>query len=190
MFNSRWKLAFTLIIVAGLSYWLLDMLIIDDKEALAKLAHHPDYYMENFNTLKMNKEGTPKNHLSASYMAHYPDDNTTELDYPELKIFRENKLPINVRADKGWVTSSNEVILLTGNVHLYQLNDSGEMSLELMTKDARILIDKKYAETNKPTTLISKNSTTNSTGMRIYLEEQRMEFLSDVQTTIETNTKN
>ena len=72
------------------------MLIIDDKEALAKLAHHPDYYMENFNTLKMNKEGTPKNHLSASYMAHYPDENTTELDYPELKIFRENKLPINV----------------------------------------------------------------------------------------------
>tara|TARA_B100001250_G_scaffold182322_1_gene156880 strand:+ start:764 stop:1336 length:573 start_codon:yes stop_codon:yes gene_type:complete len=190
MFNSRWKLAFTLIIVAGLSYWLLDMLIIDDKEALAKLAHHPDYYMENFNTLKMNKEGTPKNHLSASYMAHYPDDNTTELDYPELKIFRENKLPINVRADKGWVTSSNEVILLTGNVHLYQLNDSGEMSLELMTKDARILIDKKYAETNKPATLISKNSTTNSTGMRIYLEEQRMEFLNNVQTTIETNTKN
>ena len=59
-----------------------------------------------------------------------------------------------------------------------------------MTKDARILIDKKYAETNKPATLISKNSTTNSTGMRIYLEEQRMEFLNDVQTTIETNTKN
>ena len=59
MFNSRWKLAFTLIIVAGLSYWLLDILIINDQEALAKLAHHPDYYMENFNTLKMNKEGTP-----------------------------------------------------------------------------------------------------------------------------------
>ena len=36
MFNSRWKLAFTLIIVAGLSYWLLDMLIIDDKEAFER----------------------------------------------------------------------------------------------------------------------------------------------------------
>ena len=190
MFNSRWKLAFILIIVAGLSYWLLDMLIVDDREALAKLAHYPDYYMENFSTLKMNKDGTPKNHLSASYMAHYPDDNTTELDYPELKIFRQDKLPINVSADKGWVTSSNEIVLLMGNVHLYQINDSGEMSLELMANDARVLIDKEYAETDKPATLINKNSTTNSTGMRIYLQEQRMEFLDNVQTTIERNTKN
>ena len=190
MFNSRWKLAFTLIMVAGLSYWLLDTLIIDDKEALAKIAHYPDYYMENFNTLKMNENGAPKNHLSASYMAHYPDDNTTELDYPKLKIFRENKLPINVSADKGWVTSSNEVILLIGNVYLYQTNSSGEMNLELMTKDARVLIDKKYAETDKPATLINKNSITNSIGMRIYLQDQRMEFLNNVQTTIEKNTKN
>ena len=190
MFNSRWKLALILIMVAGLSYWLLDKLIIDDKEALAKLANYPDYYMENFNTLKMNKDGTPKNLLSASYMAHYPDDNTTELDYPKLKIFKENGSPINVTADKGWVTSSNEVILLVGNVHLYQTNDYGEMALELMTKDARVLVDKEYAETDKPATLINKNSTTNSIGMRIYLQEQRMEFLNNVQTTIEKNAKN
>ena len=55
MFNSRWKLAFILIIIAGLSYWLLDTLIMDDDEVLAKLAHHPDYYMENFTTLKKTK---------------------------------------------------------------------------------------------------------------------------------------
>ena len=190
MFNSRWKVAFSLIIIAGITYWLLDMLIIDDKEELAKLAHHPDYYMENFNTLKMNEDGAPKNHLTASYMAHYPDNNTTELDYPKLKIFKENDEPINVSADKGWVTSGNEIILLIGNVYLHQVNSSGEMHLELMAKDARILIDQKYAETDKPATLITKNSVTNSKGMRIYLQEQRMEFLNNVRTTIEKNAKN
>ena len=122
-------------------------------------------------------------------MAHYPDDNTTELDYPVLKIFRENKLPINVSADKGWVTSSNEVILLIGNVRLYQVDNFGEISFELITKDARVLVDKKYAETDKHATLISKNSVTNSEGIRIYLQEQRMEFLNNVQTTIEKNHK-
>ena len=64
------------------------------------------------------------------------------------------------------------------------------MDLELITIYARILIDKEYAETDKSATLISKNSVTNSTGMRIHLEEQRMEFLNNVQTTIETNAKN
>jgi len=59
-----------------------------------------------------------------------------------------------------------------------------------MAKDARILIDEKYAETDKAATLISENSVTNSRGMRIHLQEQRMEFLNNVQTTIEKNTKN
>ena len=190
MFNSRWKLAFTLIIIAGLSYWLHDTLIMDDDEVLAKLAHHPDYYMKNFTTLKMKQDGTPKNHLTASYMAHYPDDNTTELDYPKLRIFRADKLPINVSADKGWVTSSNEVILLKGNVHLYQIEETGEMSLELITDDARVLIDKKYAETDKPATVISKKSTTNSTGIRINMQEHKMEFLNKVHTTIESSHEN
>ena len=190
MFNIRWKITLILIVVAGLSYWLLGKLIGGDDQTLTKLAHYPDYYMENFNTLKMNVNGAPKNHLSASYMAHYPDDNTTELDYPVLEIFRENKLPINVSADKGWVTSSNEVILLIGNVRLYQVDNFGEISFELITKDARVLVDKEYAETDKHATLISKNSITNSEGIRIYLQEQRMEFLNNVQTTIEKNQKN
>ena len=66
MFNSRWKLAFILIIIAGLSYWLLDTLIMDDDDVIAKLAHHPDYYMDNFTKLKMKQDGNPKNHLTAS----------------------------------------------------------------------------------------------------------------------------
>ena len=37
---------------------------------------------------------------------------------------------------------------------------------------------------------VIENSVTNSRGMRIHLQEQRMEFLNNVQTTIEKNTKN
>ena len=190
MINTRWKLVVLLIVITVFSYWLLEKLIGDDKEILAKLAHYPDYYMENFTTLEMNDDGTPKNQLTASYMAHYPDDNTTELDYPKLKIFQTNKSPMNVSADKGWVTSSNEVILLRGNVHVYKVDETGEMSLELITDDARVLVDKKYAETDKPTTVITKKSTTNSMGIRIDMQTHKMKFLKKVQTTIEPSHAN
>ncbi len=186
MFTGRWKLALILAIVAGLSYWALDKLSEDDVTKLSKLAHYPDYYMENFTTLTMNQDGTPKNRLNAAYMAHYPDDNTTELHEPELEIFRQNKPPIIVKSDKGWVTSGNDVILLSGNVYLHQNDEDGTLKLELITEDARVLVDQKYAETEKAATLISKKSTTTSIGMRAYLQEQRMEFLSNVQTTIES----
>jgi lipopolysaccharide export system protein LptC len=185
MFNGRWKLALLLVLVAGCSYWILDKLTEDGATKLSKLAHYPDFYMENFTTLTMNQDGTPKNRLNAVYMAHYPDDNTSELHEPELEIFRKDKPPIIVKSDKGWVTSNNDVILLSGNVYLHQNDRDGNLKLELITEDARILVDQKYAETDKAATLISKKSTTTSIGMRAYMQEQRMEFLNNVQTTIE-----
>ncbi len=187
MFTGRWQLALILVIIAGFTYWALDKLTEDDITKLSKLAHYPDYYMEDFTTLTMNQDGTPKNRLNATYMAHYPDDNTSELHEPKLEIFRQEKQPINVKSDRGWITSNNDVILLSGNVYLHQNDDNGELKLELITEDARVLVDQKYAETDKAATLISKKSTTTSIGMRVFLQEQRMEFLSNVQTTIESS---
>ena len=185
MFTGRWKLALLLAIIASVSYWVLDKLNEDDVTQLSKLAHYPDYYMENFTTLTMNQDGTPKNRLNATYLAHYPDDNTSELHEPQLEMFRQDKPPIIVKSDKGWVTSNNDVILLSGNVYLHQNDANGNPKLELITEDARILVGEKYAETDKATTLISKKSVTTAIGMRAYLQEQRMEFLNNVRTTIE-----
>ena len=185
MFSDRWKLISVLILVAAFSYWALEKLTEDSAAKLNKLAHYPDYYMENFTTLTMNQDGTPKNRLNAVYMAHYPDDNTSELHKPELEIFRIDRPPIMVTADNGWVTSNNDVILLSGNVYLHQNDEFGNLKVELIAEDARVLVDQKYAETDKAATLITKRSVTNSIGMRAYLQEQRMEFLSNVQTTVE-----
>jgi len=185
MFIGKWKLVLILIIAAGFSYWALEKLGGNDITKLSKLAHYPDYYMENFSTLTMDQDGKPKNRLNGLYMAHYPDDNTTELHKPEYEIFRQDQPPIIINAEKGWLTSNNEVLLLTGNVYLHQNDAFGELKLEVITEDARILIDQNYAETDKTVTLISKRSVINSVGMRAYLQEDRMEFLSNVQTTIE-----
>jgi lipopolysaccharide export system protein LptC len=116
---GRRKLAVILVISAGVSYWILQALTEDEEISIRELAHYPDYYMHDFTTLTMDIEGKPKNRLTAEYMAHYPDDNTSELNQPRMEIFQESKPPIYVRSDKGWVTSDNEVILLSGNVYLY-----------------------------------------------------------------------
>lgn len=185
MFSERWKLISILLVIAGFSYWALDTLTEGDATKLNELAHYPDYYLENFTTLTMNEDGTPKNRLRAVYMSHYQDDNTSELHKPELEIFRVDRPSIMITADNGWVTSNNDVILLSGNVYLHQDDELGNLKVELIAEDARVLVDKKYAETDKAATFITKRTVTNSIGMRIYFQEQRMEFLSNVQTTVE-----
>ncbi|MEM7026792.1 MAG: LPS export ABC transporter periplasmic protein LptC [Pseudomonadota bacterium] len=185
MLLNRRKLAVLLLIGVGISFWLLKLLTDEDKIDLMEFAHFPDYYMHDFSTLTMTEEGKPKNLLEAEYMAHYPDDNTTELTQPRMKFFRLDEPPMHVRADKGWVTSDNEVILLTGNVYLYQNDAQGNRDFELIADDARVLVDEDYAETDNAATVIKNRTVINAIGMRAYMAEQRMEFLSNVQTTIE-----
>jgi lipopolysaccharide export system protein LptC len=183
--SGRWKIALLLIPLAIISTWLLIRLSGDEHRQPVSLVHDPDYYMEDFSTLTLNQDGTPKNKLFAGYMAHYQDDDTTELLEPKLEIYRKNKPPILVTADKGWVTSDNEVILLSGNVYLRQDDITGTLELEIITSDARILLQQEYAETNKPVTINGKRTTVNAVGMRAYLKEERIELINNVRGKIE-----
>jgi lipopolysaccharide export system protein LptC len=177
---NRWQIAVLLIVVAIGSAWLLNWLGDDKSTPTALFRHDPDHYMENFTTLTMEQNGRPKSKLSAEYMAHYPDNNTTELLKPELIVYRENKPPINIVADKGWVTANNKVILLSGSVTLWQENNAGERELEVVTSDVKILTEQEYAETESPTTIKTKNTTFNSIGARAYFQENRLELLNNV----------
>lgn len=178
--HNRWKTVIVLVILAAGSVWLLNYLAGEKSTTTDALRHEPDYFMENFTTLSMERDGTPKNKLYAEYMAHYPDDNTTELLKPLLEVFRPNELPVNIIADKGWVTADNEVILLSGNVKLWQDNEEGERKLEIVTSDVRILTDQEYAETDKPAILSTKKLIVNATGVRAYFKENRLELLHNV----------
>lgn len=181
---ERWKIVIVMLLLTAGSAWLLNKISAGKPRIPRELLHQPDYYMENFRTLNMKKDGTLKNRLRAEYMAHYPDDDTTELVRPILEIPRANNQPINIIADKGWVTADNEVILLTGNVNLRQNDAAGNKRLEIITSDVKILANQEYAETDKPSTFIGKDTTIKGTGVKAYLKEGRIKLLHNVHATI------
>jgi len=184
MTSLRWKIVVVLSMLAIGSTWLLNRLTDTGSTETAVLRHDPDNYMRELTTLTMNHDGSPKNKLYADYMAHYPDDNTTELINPKLEIFRLGKPPTTITAEKGWVTEDNEVILLNGETRLIQLDAEGIRELEIITSDVRVLMDQEYAETDKPATILGEKTTIKSTGMNAYLGENRLELLNNVYTKI------
>ena len=184
MMSLRWKIVIVLSLLAIGSTWLLNRLSETVPAEIAILRHDPDNYMHELTTLTMNQDGSPKNKLYADYMAHYPDDNTIELINPRLEIFRPGKQPTTITAEKGWVTEDNEVILLSGETRLIQLDADGIRELEIITSDVRVLMDKEYAETDMPATIFGKKTTIKSTGMNAYLGENRLELLNNVYTKI------
>jgi len=175
----------SLIAFVAISAWILNQLVEKEDEFKSATLHAPDYYMEDFTTTSMDEEGKLKNKLYAVYMAHYSHNNTTELLKPKLEFFRNHKPPLSMTADKGWVTAGNEVILLNGNVEIWENDEAGNISLQINTDKAKILVNQNYAESEGYTKITTNKVITTGVGMQAYINESKLLVLNDVHTTID-----
>ena len=184
MMSPRWKIVIVLSSLAVASAWLLNHLSKTKPTEISALRHDPDNYMHELSTLTMNKDGSPKNRLYADRMAYYSDEDTTELVNPRLEIFRLEKPPTTITAKKAWVTEDDDVILLSGETRLIQLDAEGVRELEIITSDVRVFMEQEYLETDKPATIFRKKETIKSIGMNAYLNENKLDLLNNVYTKI------
>lgn len=104
--------------------------------------HDPDYYIENFTATGLDKNGQRRFVIEAERMAHFPDDDTALLDNPHVVEYEDGFAPRHTYADSGWMNSTGDEILLTGNVRVVIEADSRGPGGEMKAKRMRILLDK------------------------------------------------
>ncbi len=179
MLNQRTILLLAVLLAATTAWWLSE-LGSGDRATRVLQAHEPDYYMENFTQSRMNEDGKLHHRLTAEMMLHYPDDDSTELVKPVLEVYNEGPLPWRVRAEKGWISANNDVVLLTGEVHIWRDDENGMRELDVLTRDLRVLPKQRYAETDKAARIHSPGVLYNAVGMRAIFNENRLELLSRV----------
>ena len=169
------------------STWLLYRLDLASSVPDQAAPNAPNYYMEDFTTTSMDENGDPDYKLSAVYMAHYPDNDTTEVLKPNMEFYRSGKSPLHVIADKGWLTAGNEVVLLTGNVQFMEQDAAGDIVLQINTEKARILLNQNYAETDDYARIRTRRTSITGTGMQVNFDEGKLKVLNDVRTIISAN---
>lgn len=179
MLASRDTILVLLVLAIGTAWWL-GRLSEKEEDARRLKPHEPDYYMENFTQSAMDAAGMLHHRLSADLMLHYPDDDSTELVRPLLEVYNEASTPWRVRAEKGWVSANNEVVLLTGEVHIWRDGEDGRREMDVLTRDVRVLPRERYAETDKAARIHSPGVLYNAVGMRAVFKEDRLELLSRV----------
>ena len=167
------------------SAWLLLWLSEEPVAGLPSDRRVPDYYMEDFTTLTMREDGKPGSRLTATYLAHYPDDDTTELLKPDLEFFREGRQPLYVSAEKARRRGGDDTIHLLGVVRIWQYDETGAPTLEVSTADVSVSLDSEYAETEQYATIMVNNATITGTGMRVFLPESRLEVIKHEKTLID-----
>ncbi len=175
-------------LLAGFSQWLLYISAPpEDRRAVQR--HAPDAIMDEFVATGMGADGRPEHRLRAQRMAHYADDGGTEFVQPLLTVFQENAPPWVVNAERGWLAQDHDSVWLKDAVRIENPDAAPHLRWRLDTRDLHVKVDEEYAETAQPVTIVGATSVTRGVGMRVFLKEGRIQLLSKVKGTYESNAR-
>lgn len=179
MLSGRQRLlALTMAAIGGLAWWLQQ---VDEPEIADKTEkeRRPDYTVDKFTAIEMGDTGEPAQRMTATELRHYADDDTNELESPELTIYEDLAPPWIVRSQSAWVSADRDEILLQGDVFIDRAAGETTRPLHLETRELRLKRRKKYAETDQPVQATSElDWVTSANGAKIWFgEDLRIELL-------------
>lgn len=146
-------------------------------------AHQPDYFIHGMQATLTGPDGQPTHHLLADTLYHYPDDDTSELENPDIRVFGVDSANWHAIGREGFVAGKQGQLTLRGEVRLRQ---EGAEELDVQTDWLLIDSKRRYAETDAPVTLTTPDSRVEGIGLKAYGQEQRMQLLSSVRGRYET----
>lgn len=134
--------------IVGLFGIYLQDSFLEEKPELQNFTerHDPDYYIENFTATGLDKDGKRRFVIEAERMAHFPDDDTALFDNPHVIEYEEGQAPRHTYSDSGWMNSTGDEILLTGNVRIVVEAGVDGAGGTIRAKRMRILLDKTSKE--------------------------------------------
>ena len=168
-------------LIAGLSVWLFQDQPDKGPVITVQTQYSPDSFMENFTPQKLDEQGQLQYQLQATHMAHYADDDHSELTHPQFAAFRPDGQYWTMVADSGRTQDGAQQIMLNGKVTLQRhASNTAPVNLEIRTRDVTIRPDDDYAETERRTEIIFDKGTLEATGLQVHFREGRVQLLSQV----------
>lgn len=167
--------------VASLSSWLLQSVEERFVEGPEIVSRSPDYFMENFTATAMSTDGAADYTLQASYLAHYPHDDSVLMRKPFVAVFRDDLTPWSMHADEGVVTGHGRIIQLGGAVTLKRRETEHYPLLTMITRDLHIDTGRKTAATDAEVRITQVGSVIRARGMRIDLANGSLELLANAE---------
>lgn len=170
-----WVMAIIVMLLALGSFWLLDVIRrgMEDNSPAAKRTD-PDYYVENFNFVRLAKSGEARYHVSGQRMVHYPQNDSFEIRAPIMKGLSDTRPTTTIVADRAVSNSDMSEVQLFGNVKMDRPASPDSQHLQLTSDYVMVLPDDDVMKTNRPVRLIS--GATVLTGIGMFANQTTGEF--------------
>lgn len=180
-----WLPLLPLLGLLAVTYWLNQQVQPEPAKPDPRLRHDPDAFMDNFSAVRFNRVGQTSYIMSAKKLEHYPDDDSTTLDAPQLTSVAVGRPSIHVVARRGTVANRGDEVFLHEDVEVLREASAEREQMTLETEYLHVIPDRDWADSNQPVLLRDPHNTINAVGLEMDNRQQTLKLLSQVRSTHE-----
>ncbi len=185
MLRKRFLLLFIAAAVGIGLLWIEDYTTQSTQEDSESVSLLPDYYGEGLRNRTFNTEGALERQFNALKSVHYPAQRLTEFSQPKVKTVADNGEVWIIQALAGIHYEDDKKLVLQQDVQIAPFTMPEQLKkptndILIRTSKLTLLNTSKIAKTDKPVEVISQTGRIDAIGMVIKLDQQRVEFLSQV----------
>jgi lipopolysaccharide export system protein LptC len=155
-----------MIAIALGSFWLLEVTRRNAAESAPGEARaEPDFYVENFNYIKVAKNGKVQYHVSGARLTHNPQDDSYDIQHPVVVNVGNATTPMTMRSERAHVNSDSSEVHLYDNVHMDRPASGDSVHMHMTSEYLLVLPDDDVMRTDKPVQINYDKSVLTGTGM-------------------------
>jgi len=152
LFRQRFIIGLGVLLLVVTSWWSQDVFELPDEQDQLMVGQ-PDYYMRELRLQVLDAGGEVQHYLYASALAHFPARDLTDLELPQVVVYRDNQAAWVIKAQQGALHSVQQTLHLQQGVTLHkgsidevyplQLQADSmvvDLTLEQATSDGDILV--------------------------------------------------
>jgi lipopolysaccharide export system protein LptC len=179
--NIRQALIFLPIaaLLIALGYWNIRPESFDELRSTEAPEASVDFFVVNPHTQQFKEDGSLNYRMKANKLEHIKATDITLMNQPDLLLYRKDEPPWHVQSQRGEVAPGGKQVELLDDVKVQRTDAKNRQTL-LSTSRMTVFPDKEYAETSQAVKIEAANGVTTATGMKAYLNEGRMNLLSNV----------
>lgn len=167
------------------SFWLLQVMRKPDSSGGPSPARtEPDYYVDNFNFVRLSATGEAQYNISGRHMVHYPTDDTHVVEAPVINSLSKDRPPMTVRAQRAVIEPGGVKIHLYEHVRINRPKTPQADHFHLESEYLMVLPDEDIMRTDEPVRLTLGASILHGAGLVANNATGELSLASRVQATL------
>ncbi len=175
-----WFALLPLLFLLAAAYWLNQQVQPLPPKPDSSKRHDPDFIVNNFSAVTLNEQGTPRFMIAAQKMLHYPDDDSTHLEAPQITSFSADRPALYASASKGTISGKGDEVFLRDDVKLIRAASAGQSELAFTTNYLRVIPERDLADTDQPVMITDAHHRIDAIGMQLDNKTRTIKLLAQV----------